>query len=70
MPNKKLTVEEIANRVEFIRAIKADYEQAHSEEDDLWGAVSEQIAEGEGEAAALAKAALETRKIGFARHCA
>jgi hypothetical protein len=65
-----MTVEEVRERVECIRKISRDAEQAHSMEDELHAAVLVVIAQGAANAAELASIALESRKIGFARWCA
>lgn len=58
-------------RVAAIRAIADDDEVAHSEEDKLHKAVLKAIADGvwREPPALLAKAALKTTEIDFARHC-
>jgi hypothetical protein len=56
--------------VEKIKACASDDESAHGLEDDLHQEVLQAIADGSNNAAELAKAALLTRDIDFARWCA
>lgn len=70
---KVRTVEDIEARVAEIKAVDYDDERAHGMEDDLRHDVLRRIAAGDmsGSACArLAKAALKTTRISFARHCA
>lgn len=64
-----MTPEEVSARVEMIRRLADDPERAHSEEDRLRTDILRWLADEhwEREAAAVAKAALETSAIGFAR---
>ena len=65
-----MTLEEARARVELIRAIAGDDERAHSEEDKLRADVLRAIMFGCEQPAMLAKVALETGDIEFARWCA
>jgi len=67
-----ITLEEIEKAVEEIRKKKHDDEIAHSLADDLHIEVLQAIAEGipTDAASAMAKAALMTEQIVFARCCA
>jgi len=66
-----VTVEEIKERVREIEQHAMDFEQAHALEDRLYADVLRAIAKGGHPwPAALAKAALETKAIKFARSCA
>ncbi len=66
-----ITVSDARKRLKSIRE-SADYddEAAHSEEDKLREQVLEAIVEGSPDPVALAKVALKTREIDFARWCA
>lgn len=68
----RVTVEAVRARVEQIRAVseQPDAELAHSEEDALYEEVLRAVAGGHPDAAALARAALETKKLKFDRWCA
>jgi hypothetical protein len=65
-----MTVDEVRERVEKIRAMAGDDEAAHSEEDGLHQDVLAAIADGAEFAPALAAEALKTVDIDFARWCA
>jgi hypothetical protein len=65
-----ITVAEVKARVAEIRALAGDDESAHSSEDALWAEVLQAIADGAPNAKELAKAALKTSEIDFARWCA
>lgn len=65
-----MTVEEIKDRVQKIRDLAGDDERAHSMEDDLHQDVLAEIANGAPNAAELAREALLTLGIEFARWCA
>jgi hypothetical protein len=67
---KHLSVFEVNQLVEGVRANSNDGERAHSMEDDLREWVLEAIANGAPNAVELAKAALETSAIDFPRWCA
>jgi hypothetical protein len=62
-----LSVEDVTARVEEIENISGDSEVAHSREGDLWRDVLRAIAEGAPDAAALAREALKTEDLSFAR---
>ena len=64
---EKVTIETIQTAVKTIAAEADDPENAHGREDNLWLMVLSAIAQGAPNAAELATAALETRKIEFPR---
>ena len=66
---QRLSVEDIKTSIAKIRQAAAakDYELAHSLEDELYLQVLRKLAY---RGSRIAKAALETQDIGFARHCA
>lgn len=63
-----MTVEEVRQRVVEIDEISDDGELAHRREDGLFCDVLKAIAEGAPDAAALARAALESRELVFDRY--
>lgn len=65
-----ITVEEALTRVQDIRDMAGDDEVAHSSEDALRDDVLVAIASGSPDAGELARIALQTGKIRFARWCA
>ena len=65
-----MTTDQAQERVRQIEAMAGDDEGAHSEEDRLRGAVLRAIADGNPDAAELARIALLTDDIEFARWCA
>lgn len=65
-----MTPEEVMARVEEINKVAEDDERAHSLEDDLRQDVLEAIADGAPNAKELARTALLTSEIEFARWCA
>jgi len=65
-----MTPGEVEARVERIRAMAGDDEAAHGAEDSLRRDVLLAIAGGARNARALARTALETEEIEFARWCA
>lgn len=65
-----MKIQDVRKRVEQIRSMSNDYEAAHAEEDVLYRDVLEAIAAGDRNARALAKEALQTKKIEFPRYCA
>jgi hypothetical protein len=65
-----MTPDEARAKLEEIRAVAWDYEQAHGLEDGLREAVLRAIAGGAPEAVELATIALETANIAFDRYCA
>jgi len=67
---REMDIDEARNRVEQIRSEKCDDELAHGHEDALWHDVLKAIAAGNEDARELAKAALCTQEIVFARWCA
>ncbi len=68
----KLTVADVTAEVERIRAMRFDDEMAHNAEDELHQRVLAAIADGNtgDPPAVLAREALKTRDIEFARWCA
>ncbi len=66
----KLTTKEVRDKVWDIGQKAGDFEAAHSDEDDLYEEVLKAIVAGHDDPVELAKAALLTKKINFARHCA
>jgi hypothetical protein len=65
-----MTVEQVKEQVKLIKAVAGDDEAAHSYEDALHEHVLKAIAKGAENAPELAKEALKTTKIDFARWCA
>lgn len=65
-----MTLEEIKRAVEEIRQLRCDDERAHNLEDTLHQNVLRAIVDGPPNAPELARAALETLDIAFARWCA
>lgn len=67
-----MNVSEVRKRVKQVRESAADFERAHSLEDELHHDVLRSIARGTAvpDAASLATEALRTRRIRFARACA
>lgn len=66
-----LTIEDVEAEVARIQEMRFDDEAAHSAEDRLWENVLRTIASGYGaKPSALARAALKTTEIDFARWCA
>jgi len=62
-----VNVEDVRVRVERVRAMTGDDEAAHIEEDRLWADVLRAIAAGAADPRVLARTALETEEIDFAR---
>ena len=70
-PDKgRCTIEDIAARIEEIRAVINDDERAHGMEDALRDDVLAAIAHGAPNAAHLATAVRETARLEFQRWCA
>ena len=65
-----MTTADVIARVDEIRAFAGDAEKAHGMEDRLYLEVLAEIAEGEGRAADLARAAIRASDIEFERWCA
>ena len=66
-----MTISTVEAEVQRIAALAADDESAHIAEDELHQSVLAYIAEhGDAKSSALARAALATTDIGFARWCA
>lgn len=66
-----MLVSEVEQEVDIILDLgSVDPERAHSYEDDLYRCVLQATAEGDSDAAALARAALKTQAGGFSRRCA
>jgi hypothetical protein len=64
---KKMTVEQVKERVEEIDACSSDYEGAHILEDDLYEKVLQAVAAGAENARELASEALKAKAIEFSR---
>jgi hypothetical protein len=62
--------QEVQDRLDKISAMASDYEAAHAEEDALYADVLEHIAAGKRGGRELARLAITSRDIHFARHCA
>ncbi|MDB5452405.1 MAG: hypothetical protein JWO33_983 [Caulobacteraceae bacterium] len=65
-----MTVDDIRSRVVVVRVWAIDHEElekAHKEEAKIWEDVLQAIADGAGQPAELAKAALETRYVKYPR---
>jgi hypothetical protein len=65
-----MEVKDVEGRVAAIREVAADWEAAHSWEDQLWLDVLRAIADGAPNPKELARAAVATASIPFARYCA
>ncbi len=65
-----LTAAEINRRVEEIRDCAGDDEAAHVKEDDLYRDFARSLAARRDEIGRKARLVLQTRLIGFTRHCA
>jgi uncharacterized protein with von Willebrand factor type A (vWA) domain len=65
-----VTVDDVRAEVEAIRAIASDDERAHGREDELHQAVLVAISDGAANAVDLAREALKTQDVKFARWCA
>jgi hypothetical protein len=65
-----VTVDEARRRLDDIRACAGDDEAAHSMEDALRRDVLQAIADGSPDAVELARIALESESLDFARWCA
>ena len=65
-----MTVDEIQVRIKDIESRRDDDETAHSMEDSLWCDVLQAIADGHENPSEIARLALTTSKIDFARWCA
>jgi hypothetical protein len=65
-----VTEETILAAVAGIEASKGDPESAHAQEDELYRAVLQAIADGHESPALLAAAALDSQKVDFPRWCA
>ena len=65
-----MDVDQVRNRVRHIDNIRHDDEAAHIKEDDLHQDVLQAIADGAADPAALAREALKTKDLDFARWCA
>lgn len=70
LEDSNMTIDEVRERVEEIKAIRGDDEAAHGREDELWEDVLSFISGTAGLPAVLAVEALKTRDIAFARWCA
>lgn len=64
------TVQDVINEVENIKSERRDYECAHSDEDKLYAAVLKEVVAGNPKAREMAREALKTLDIDFARYCA
>jgi hypothetical protein len=65
-----VTIDEARRRLDDIRACVGDDEAAHSMEDALRRDVLQAIADGSPDAVELARIALESESLDFARWCA
>lgn len=65
-----MDLDEIHTRIARIYANRSDDEAAHAAEDDLHTDVLKAIADGAPNSAELAREALRTKDIDFARWCA
>lgn len=65
-----MNLQQVKHTVQLIDASKGDYEGAHEMEDDLYQSVLKEVASGNQEAKEMAREALKTKKIDFARYCA
>ena len=66
-PGGTMTPQDIRNRTAAINNIRHDDEAAHIKEDDLHQDVLQAIADGAADPAALAREALKTKDLDFAR---
>lgn len=65
-----MTYRDVIARVEAIEDVAHDYEKAHGMEDALWEDVLREIANAHPDSFGLARYALKTKDIEFARYCA
>ncbi|UXC68588.1 hypothetical protein N4627_05685 [Limosilactobacillus vaginalis] len=65
-----MTLSEVKDTVRTITECKDDFEMAHEMEDDLYKDVLKEMIAGNPEAQAMAREALKTKQIDFARYCA
>lgn len=65
-----MTLSEVENMVRDINDCKDDFEMAHEMEDDLYKDVLKEVVAGNPEAQLMAREALKTKQIDFARYCA
>lgn len=65
-----MTVEQIREEIEKIKASNPDDEAQHGMEDDLYLAVLTAIANGALNPTELAREAIKTQEMEFRRHCA
>lgn len=65
-----MNIAEANNRYEHIKSLTWDDESAHSDEDKLRALVLQAVVEGHPDAKELARIALATKDLDFARWCA
>lgn len=65
-----MTLAEVKDTVRNINDSKGDFEMAHDMEDDLYENVLKEVVVNNPEARAMAREALKTKHIDFARYCA
>lgn len=65
-----MNLKEVKKTVNDIKESVVDFEGAHELEDDLYEAVLKEIVSGNPESKEMAREALKTKQIDFARYCA
>lgn len=65
-----MNLKEVKKIVNDIKESVVDFEGAHELEDDLYEAVLKEVVSGNPESKEMAREALKTKQIDFARYCA
>lgn len=65
-----MNLKEVKKTVNDIKESVVDFEVAHELEDDLYEAVLKEVVSGNPESKEMAREALKTKQIDFARYCA
>ena len=65
-----MNLKEVKKTVNDIEESVVDFEGAHELEDDLYEAVLKEVVSGNPESKEMAREALKTKQIDFARYCA
>ncbi|PEH04339.1 hypothetical protein CP356_05705 [Lactobacillus sp. UMNPBX5] len=65
-----MNLKEVKKTVNDIKESVVDFEGAHELEDDLYEAVLKEVVSGNPESKEMAREALKTKQIDFARYCA
>lgn len=67
---KVKSVHDVIEEVSMIKGAKDDFECAHSDEDELYQKVLEEVVKGNPRARKMAELALKTKQLDFPRWCA